>query len=336
MAFSKSQKKKKPSNDVSSDQFLSSQSQRINNPYVATLRPRQWTKNLIVFAAPLFAFNVNWQTLLGSGLAFGLFCCTSSSFYVINDIVDVESDRQHPVKCQRPIAAGLIHLPVAIVMATTLLGGALLIAWYWDLGLGIAITCYALLQIAYNLRLKRTVILDVIAIALGFVLRAYGGAAATSVMLSPWFLLCTAMLALFLGIEKRKAELRLVELQGSVIRRPVLLRYSQSLLSRMENTVTAGTITTYALWSSGPQVNGASTAWMLITLPWVLYGMFRYQLLSDPYEIARRADLGQERGGKTERPEEILLTDRPMLLTVIGWLMTILMVLFLDHQGVIQ
>lgn len=209
-------------------------------------------------------------------------------------------------------------------------------AWYWDLGLGIAITCYALLQIAYNLRLKRTVILDVIAIALGFVLRAYGGAAATSVMLSPWFLLCTAMLALFLGIEKRKAELRLVELQGSVIRRPVLLRYSQSLLSRMENTVTAGTITTYALWSSGPQVNGASTAWMLITLPWVLYGMFRYQLLSDPYEIARRADLGQERGGKTERPEEILLTDRPMLLTVIGWLMTILMVLFLDHQGVIQ
>ena len=304
------------------------------NPYLAALRPRQWTKNLIVFAAPLFSLSLSVSTLLGGLLAFGLFCCASSSFYLINDIADVESDRKHPVKCKRPIAAGLISVPVAIAMAVVLLGGSLLIAWLFDRGLGIAITCYALLQVAYNLKLKRTVILDVVAIATGFVLRAYGGAAATNVVLSSWFLLCTGMLALFLGIEKRKAELRLAELKGGTVR-AVLGRYSQALLGRMENTVTTGAILTYAIWSSGPNVNGATTAWMMLTLPFVIYGIFRYQLLSDPQEIARRADLGSEKGGRTERPEEILLTDQPILLTVIGWVLTTIIILTLKRQGII-
>jgi len=304
------------------------------NPYLAALRPRQWTKNLIVFAAPLFSLSLSVSTLLGGLLAFGLFCCASSSFYLINDIADVESDRKHPVKCKRPIAAGLISVPVAIAMAVVLLGGSLLIAWLFDRGLGIAITCYALLQVAYNLKLKHTVILDVVAIATGFVLRAYGGAAATNVVLSSWFLLCTGMLALFLGIEKRKAELRLAELKGGTVR-AVLGRYSQALLGRMENTVTTGAILTYAIWSSGPNVNGATTAWMMLTLPFVIYGIFRYQLLSDPQEIARRADLGSEKGGRTERPEEILLTDQPILLTVIGWVLTTIIILTLKRQGII-
>lgn len=304
------------------------------NPYLATLRPRQWTKNLIVFAAPLFAFNLSVQALLGSLLAFGLFCCTSSSFYLINDLADVESDRKHPVKCKRPIAAGLISVPLAMAMAVVLLGGSLSTAWFFDRGLGAAITCYALLQVAYNLKLKRTVILDVLAIATGFVLRAYGGAAATNVVLSSWFLLCTGMLALFLGIEKRKAEIRLAEFKGGSTR-AVLSRYSSDLLSRMENTVTTGAVMTYAIWSSGPSVNGATTAWMLLTLPLVLYGIFRYQLLSDPQEIARRTDLGKEKGGRTERPEEILLTDRPILLTVLTWVLTTLTILTLKHQGII-
>jgi len=304
------------------------------NPYLAALRPRQWTKNLIVFAAPLFSLSLSVSTLLGGLLAFGLFCCASSSFYLINDIADVESDRKHPVKCKRPIAAGLISVPVAIAMAVVLLGGSLLIAWLFDRGLGIVITCYALLQVAYNLKLKHTVILDVVAIATGFVLRAYGGAAATNVVLSSWFLLCTGMLALFLGIEKRKAELRLAELKGGTVR-AVLGRYSQALLGRMENTVTTGAILTYAIWSSGPNVNGATTAWMMLTLPFVIYGIFRYQLLSDPQEIARRADLGSEKGGRTERPEEILLTDQPILLTVIGWVLTTIIILTLKRQGII-
>jgi decaprenyl-phosphate phosphoribosyltransferase len=313
---------------------LTMASQNLVSACLQALRPRQWTKNLIVFAAPLFAFSINLPSLLGGILAFGLFCSASSSFYLINDIMDVEADRQHPVKCKRPIAAGLISVPIALGMALCLLGSALLISWSRSTDLGLAVTGYALLQVAYNLRLKRLVILDVVAIATGFVLRADAGAAATQISLSPWFLICTASLALFLGIEKRKAELRLLEL-GVGKTRAVLKRYSLPLLSRMENTVTTITVMTYMLWSSGPKMQGASTAWMLLTVPFVLYGIFRYQLLSDPQEVARRSELSPEHSGKTERPEEVLLTDLPILITVLGWGVTVFGILWLKHQGVI-
>lgn len=301
----------------------------------AALRPRQWTKNLIVFAAPLFAFSLSWHSISGSLLAFIAFCCASSGFYLINDIVDVESDRQHPVKCQRPIAAGQVKIPAAIAIAFFLVGSSLLISWLCSPTLGAIMLCYNILQIAYNLKLKKTLILDIFAIATGFVLRAYGGAAAANVALSSWFLLCTAMLALFLGIEKRKAELRLAKLKGRTTR-TVLKYYSLSFLNRMENIVTTGTLLTYSIWSSGPQMNGASTPWMMITLPLVFYGVFRYQFLSDPKEISRRRNLNREKEGLTERPEEILLTDRPILLTVIAWIATILTILLLKHQGWIK
>jgi 4-hydroxybenzoate polyprenyltransferase len=304
-------------------------------PYLKALRPRQWTKNLIVFAAPLFAFIINLQSLLGSLLAFTLFCGASSSFYLINDIVDVEADRQHPVKSQRPIASGLVSIPLATGMAVLLLGSVLTLSWLRNPRLGATITAYALLQVAYNMRLKRIVILDIGAIATGFVLRALGGAAATGVVLSSWFLLCTAMLALFLGIEKRKAELRLTQLKGSKPR-SVLKRYSLPMLTRMENVVTSSTVVTYALWSSGPYMGGASTSWMLLTLPFLLYGIFRYQLLSDPQEISLNTDSKIEQGGSSERPEEVLLKDVPILLTVIGWGVTCFTILWLKHEGLID
>jgi decaprenyl-phosphate phosphoribosyltransferase len=300
-------------------------------PYFQALRPRQWTKNLVVFAAPLFAFSLNWQSSSGMCLAFVLFCCASSSFYLINDIADVETDRRHPIKCKRPIAAGAVSIPVALCMAIVLLGGALTIGWMYASRLGLVLLGYALLQVAYNLKLKHTALLDIVAIAMGFVLRACAGGAATGIALSPWFLLCTAMLALFLGIEKRKAELRLTKGQGRKTR-AVLRRYSLSLLTRMESTVTTGTVMSYALWSSGPVVNGASTSWMLLTLPFVLYGVFRYQLLSDPKPISRKV-LGGECGSSTERPEEILLKDFPILVTTIAWGVTSFAILFLQHQG---
>lgn len=299
--------------------------------HLNALRPRQWTKNLVVFAAPLFAFEITAQSLWGSLLAFVLFCAASSSFYLLNDIIDVKSDRQHPVKCKRPIAAGLVAIPTAIAMAATLLTTALVCGWLRSPGLGLAVLSYALLQVAYNLRLKHTVILDVVAIAIGFILRASGGAAATGIVLSSWFLLCTAMLALFLGIEKRKAELRLSEIKGKKSR-AVLRRYSLPLLSRMESVVTNGTIITYALWSSGPMVRGASTSWMMLTLPFVLYGVFRYQFLSDPQEIARRSS-DVEVGGRTERPEEVLLSDKPLLLTVLVWAATTFSILLFKSNG---
>ncbi|WP_315787782.1 decaprenyl-phosphate phosphoribosyltransferase [Fischerella sp. JS2] len=304
-------------------------------PYITALRPRQWTKNLVVFAAPLFAFSINVHTILGSLLAFILFCCASSGFYLINDIADVESDRQHPVKCKRPIAAGLVSIRLALVMALVLLGGALSIGWWQSWALGATITVYAALQVAYNLRLKRMVILDIGAIATGFVLRAYAGAAATGIILSPWFQLCNAMLALFLAIEKRKAELRLAQIKGAKPR-SVLKRYSLPLLSRMENVVTTGTVVTYALWSSGPVVRGASTSWMLLTLPFVLYGIFRYQLLSDPQEIANYIEGDIEQGGRSERPEEVLLKDKAILVTVAGWIVTCFFIIWLKNKGWIE
>lgn len=293
--------------------------------YIRELRVRQWTKNLIVFAAPLFAFDITTPSLSGSLLAFILFCCASSSFYLINDIIDVESDRLHPVKCQRPIAAGLIGIPEAMIVAAMLLSTASIVGYWKSFGLGTAILGYAFLQVAYNLRLKHKIIADVLAISAGFVLRALGGAAATGIVLSHWFMLCVAMLALFLGIEKRKAELRLSEIKGRKSRK-VLHRYSLPLLNRMESVVTNGTIISYALWSSGPTISGASTPWMMLTTPFVLYGIFRYQLLSDPQEIARN-NPELEQGGKTERPEEMLLGDTPLLLTVLGWVSTVLAIL---------
>lgn len=305
-------------------------------PYLAALRPHQWTKNLIVFAAPLFDFSLNGTSILGSLLAFVLFCCASSSFYLINDIMDVEADRLHPVKCKRPIAAGLVPIPTAIMMAILLLGGSLTIGWLNAPLLGGVILCYALLQVAYNIKLKHAPILDVVAIATGFVLRASSGAVVNGIDPSPWFLLCTAMLALFLGIEKRKAELRLISSGTSRKTRGVLKRYSLELLTRMESMVTTGAVMSYALWSSGPVVNGASTPWMLLTLPFVLYGIFRYQLLSDPHYLSRTQSPDSPHKERTERPEEILLSDGPILGTVASWVLVSFVILLLHKLHWIQ
>lgn len=304
-------------------------------PYLVALRPHQWTKNLIVFAAPVFAFSLDWRSLGGSLLAFVLFCAASSSFYLLNDIADVKADRQHPIKCQRPIAAGQVKIPIALAMALALLTSALIIGWGKSPALGITLIGYALLQVAYNLKLKRTPLLDILAIATGFVLRAYAGAAASGIVLSVWFIFCTAMLALFLAVEKRKAELRLLQIRGGKTR-AVLKSYSLNLLTRMESMVTTGAFMGYALWSSGPVVNGASTPWMMLTFPFVLYGIFRYQMLSDSKEQIDDYQGGVNKHEQTERPEEILLTDIPILLTVVGWVMMILAILWLKQQGVID
>ena len=299
-------------------------------PYIGALRPHHWTKNLIIFAAPLFNFSFNIATVLNSLFAFCLFCCISSSFYLLNDIADIESDRRHPVKCERPIAAGKVPISAAAGMSLALLGGSIGLGLYHSFSLGLILIGYALLQLAYNLKLKRIVLLDIIVIASGFVIRACAGAAATNVELSVWFLVCTAMLALFLAIEKRKAELRR---GGST--RSVLKRYSPSLLLRLENVATTGTLMSYALWSAGLGLEGATTPWMMLTFPFVLYGVFRYQLLSDPHGQlgGDQQEMAKER---TERPEGVLLTDKPLLLTVFTWGLVAFSILWLEQQGLIQ
>ena len=296
---------------------------------LVAMRPRQWTKNLITFAAVLFAFRFEPEAWISSMVAFCLFCCLSSSFYLLNDVADIKADRLHPVKCKRPIASGSVPIPVAIVTAILLLSGSLGLGLWYSTGLGIILIAYAAMQVAYNLKLKRTVILDVLAIAMGFVLRACAGSAAAGLALSPWFLLCTAMLALFLGVEKRKAELRLCEKRGTPSRK-VLERYSLNLLTRMESVVTTSALVCYALWASGPMVKGAPTVWMMLTLPFVLYGIFRYQLLSDPEEVARQNQDGNSEE-QTERPEEVLINDRGILLTVFTWGISCLAILWLNH-----
>ncbi|WP_017327118.1 decaprenyl-phosphate phosphoribosyltransferase [Synechococcus sp. PCC 7336] len=298
--------------------------------HLKALRPRQWTKNLIVFAVPLFAFRLD--SLGSCFIAFLLFCCVSSGFYLLNDIADLESDRQHPVKCNRPIAAGKVAIPTAIAMAGGLLIGALLVSGLWKPTLALTLFAYILLQTAYNLKLKHKPIADIGAIATGFLLRAYAGSASTDIPVSPWFLLCTAMLSLFLAIEKRKAELKMMLRYGGSTRF-VLQRYSLPFLYRMESTATTSTVMCYALWSSGPVVNGASTAWMLFTLPFVMFGIFRYQFLVDT--IDRKLELGQESTKSTERPEDVLLSDIPILVTVISWVAVIVGIHICQTAGLI-
>jgi 4-hydroxybenzoate polyprenyltransferase len=286
---------------------------------VKACRPRQWTKNLLVFAAPLFAFVLDRHVWGAAAAALVAFCLISSAIYLLNDCLDVAADRAHPTKCRRPIASGQVSVPAALTTAAVLAVLSLSLAMWVEPALAGVVLLYALIQVSYCLQLKRMPLLDLFCIASGFLLRAIAGAVASRVPPSPWFLLTVGLLALFLAIEKRKAELR-VSLDRGVITRKVLGRYSLPLLLRLESTVSTSAFLSYALWASGPTLRGAPTSWMLLTVPFVLVGIFRYQLLSDPDESGRRQQCAAEQ--TSEKPEEILLGDRGIQLTLAGWLVT--------------
>jgi 4-hydroxybenzoate polyprenyltransferase len=290
------------------------------SPLLAACRPRQWTKNLLVFAGPLFAFQMQPHVWLGAIVAFVAFCLISSAIYLLNDVLDVEADRAHPSKRHRPIAAGLIGEPLALATAALLAVLSLGLGATVAPGLAGVLLLYGLIQVGYCLKFKRAPLLDLFSIAAGFLLRAVAGVVAAGLGFSPWFLLTVGLLALFLAVEKRKGELRLCRDRG-VITRKVLERYSLPLLQRLENIVSTSAFMSYALWAAGPALNGASTSWMLLSVPFVLMGIFRYQLLSDPDEAERRAALYPERS--SEKPEEILLGDRGVRLTLLAWLLTV-------------
>jgi len=288
-------------------------------PLVEACRPRQWTKNLLVFAAPLFAFRFEaavWWPAVG---ALGAFCLISSAIYLLNDCLDVAADRAHPSKRNRPVAAGLVGVSLALQMAALLAVLSLTLAAWVTPGLAGVVLLYGLIQVGYCLQLKRMPLLDLFCIASGFLLRAIAGAVAARLTPSPWFLLTVGLLALFLAIEKRKAELRVAQSSG-VMTRQVLERYSLPLLLRQESTVATSAFMTYSLWAAGPILKGAPTSWMLLTVPFVLAGIFRYQLLSDPEEAERRRESAPEQS--IERPEEILLGDRGIQIILAGWLAT--------------
>ena len=280
---------------------------------VAALRPRQWIKNVLVFAAPLFAFTTDSGALLRVLIAFLSFSAISSAVYLFNDWVDLESDRLHPVKKDRPLASGRISAGAAVLTAVLLALGALGLAARVSKALLVVLGAYIVIQVAYNLFLKDLLILDIMTLASGFVLRAVAGGVAASVVLSPWFLFCVALLAFYVGLQKRKSELVRMSYTG-VTTRPILREYSLPYLERVETALLASILMAYALWT----IQGAPSSWMMLTVPFVLYGLLRYQYLSGE-EIA-------------ERPEEVVFRDRALFINLALWSLTCLCILALLHR----
>jgi 4-hydroxybenzoate polyprenyltransferase len=286
-----------------------------------SMRPRQWTKNGIVFLAFIFSVNQAWEPevpatwtnlLLRSLLIALCFCLVSGADYLINDVRDRESDRLHPRKSRRPIAAGLLAPQAAVtwalVIAAVGIGLAFLIEWR----AGLVVLSYLGLMTAYSYFLKYQVILDVMTISGGFVLRAMAGAYVIAVPISPWLYVVTALGALFLAITKRRAEVSLLQ-EDATEHRSTLQHYTPALVDQMTAMVTASTVIAYALYTFTAE-NLPNNHMMMLTIPFVAYGIFRYLYLS----------LSRNEGGS---PEEVLLKDVPLILTIVGWVVTSMVVL---------
>jgi 4-hydroxybenzoate polyprenyltransferase len=271
------------------------------------LRPRQWTKNLVVLAGLIFGERLlDPAAVADATVAFAVFCLLSGVVYVVNDVRDREADRLHPTKSRRPIASGDLPVATALVLAAVLTVLALGIAFRLSSGFGAVGLAYLVLLVLYSVWLKHTVILDVLTLALGFVLRAWGGAVAVDVVMSHWLLLLTLLLALFLALSKRRAELVTLA-DDARHHRPSLAEYSPQLLDQMISVVTASTLLAYALYTIDQDtVVRFGTDRLIWTLPFPLYGIFRYL-----YLVHRR-----DGGGN---PSEILLSDRPLLACVALW-----------------
>ena len=277
---------------------------------LVALRPRQWTKNLLLFAGLIFAEQLGDGTRWAqAGAAFVAYCCASSAAYLFNDSRDVAHDRLHAVKSTRPIASGELPVPFALGLATALAAAAFAITAALGLVDVLYLAGFVVLQAAYSLSLKHVVLLDVFAIAGLFVIRAAAGAEAVNVVISTWLLLCTGLLALFLALAKRRGELVLVGAEKTPAR-PVLEGYSLALVDQLVAIVAASTVIAYSLYTF---TAGHSDA-LMATIPFVMFGVFRYLLL------IHKHDLGEE-------PEEVLLTDGPILATIAGWVVTSALIL---------
>ena len=275
-----------------------------------SLRPRQWTKNLLLFAGIIFAAKLGEASRWGEACAaFAAYCLASSASYLVNDVRDAPHDRAHPIKRSRPIARGELPARVAEALAALLIFGAFLLVAPLGIASILFLATFFALQAAYTLLLKHVVLLDVMTIGGLFVVRAAAGAAAVEVRISPWLLLCTALLALFLALAKRRGELVLVGAEATP-GRPVLEGYSLALVDQLVTVVAASTVIAYCLYTFTARESKA----MMVTIPFVLFGVFRYLLLM------HRRDLGEE-------PEEVLLRDLPILLCIAAWAATAAVIL---------
>lgn len=277
---------------------------------ITELRPRQWTKNLVVLAAFVFALGDKQQhlslSMAGTAvMAVILFAITSSGAYIWNDISDIELDRSHPVKSRRPVARGSIPIPAAWIMAATCLGAGLLGAWLMAPRFGMIVTAYILLQAAYTLYLKHLPLVDVFVIAIGFVLRAVAGAVVINVVISPWLLICTFLMALFLALCKRRHEKRLMASGQADNFRPGLNASNERLMDQLIAISAGAVIIAYAVYTQWPEtVAKFKTTHLSLTIPFVVFGIFRYLYLV----------YNQEKG---DQPESILLTDLPLLADIV-------------------
>ncbi len=282
---------------------------------LAAMRPRHWIKNVFVLAALVFAERLADPGAVGRALlGFVCFCALSSTIYLTNDIADRDADRLHPVKRRRPIAAGDVSVGLAAACAVVLGAAGLGGAFALGPGFGAVACAYLLMNLAYSLALKGVVILDVMIVAAGFLLRAWGGAVVISVQMSEWLILCTGLLALFLGFVKRRQEI--ASLGGATEQRPILQEYSLPFLDQMIAVVTASTVLAYSLYAFSPEVAGKlGTQHLGITIPFVLFGIFRYL-----YLVHQR--------GEGENPTILVVTDRPLLANVALWVAAVLVALY--------
>jgi 4-hydroxybenzoate polyprenyltransferase len=278
--------------------------------YFRLLRPHQWVKNGFVLAPLIFAGKLLYAPSLILGFsAFVVFCIVSSGVYAFNDVFDREQDRNHPTKRNRPVAAGEIAVLTATVLGTGLVVIGILGATIIGKAFLLWVAFYLLLQFGYNVAFRNIVILDILAIAMGFVIRAVAGSLAIGVIISPWLILCSLLIALFLGFAKRRQEIVLLG-DAAVEHRLILKDYSVPFLDQLIGIVTAATIVCYAIYTLSPDVTQRlGSRYMILTLPFVLYGIFRYLYLVHIHE----------KGGS---PTKDLLADTPLLLSILLWTLT--------------
>jgi 4-hydroxybenzoate polyprenyltransferase len=283
---------------------------------LSAMRPRQWAKNVFVLAPLVFARQLDDPRVLGRALlAFAAFSLLASAVYLFNDIRDREEDSHHPRKRQRPIASGRLPVPVAAVAAALLAAASLAIGMTLGGDFVAILVAYLVANLGYSLGLKRVVILDVMVLSVGFVLRVMAGGVAVSVEVSAWLILCTSFLALFLAFSKRRHELMLLADDASE-QRQVLSHYSPAFLDQMINVVTAGTVVAYAVYAISPEtVEKFDTRDLIFTMPFVLFGIFRYLYLIYQQPSERN-------------PTEAILGDRPFLINILLWVASVVWVIY--------
>jgi 4-hydroxybenzoate polyprenyltransferase len=280
-----------------------------------SLRPQQWIKNFFIFAPVIFSRNLlNRPVVLKSAAAFAAFCLIASAHYIFNDIRDLEEDRLHPVKSKRPLASGRLKTGPAVLSCAVFAVLGLAVAAAINRGVLIISAAYFVLQVLYSLRLKHVVILDVFVVAAGFVIRVVAGGLAIEVAISSWLLICTMLLALFLAMGKRRHEIVLLE-GNARNHRPILKEYNTDLLDQMISVVTASTLVAYCLYTiSEETVAKFGTRKLIYTVPFVLYGIFRYL-----YLIYLKAEGGS--------PESLIIKDKPLLLDLFLWIVAAVLIL---------